>query len=109
MQFTRETYHIIEKACTDKTDINFEVKVEISIFSNSENKIPMEWTQYQPPCLPQKDYAQIIGYSKGDEKDSLSEIELIVNLGGGKIYYKCGLKPNTVAMKIVWGSNIDII
>jgi hypothetical protein len=101
MDFNKDTYPQIKKACEQKEPIEFEVDRDATAFSDSD--APAEWTQYPPALLPPQGYAQVFRHAGTDARGALTRLELVVHLDGGKILYKQS-GNDQIAMRITWPS-----
>lgn len=103
MKFDKNDYPNIKHACQNKNSVEFEAPKSITAFENSEP--PINWTAYPPALLPPEGYAQVFVSSGADAGGSLTRLELVVHLDGGRILYK-KKDDDTVLLKVTWPGSV---
>ena len=99
MEFNKENYSTIKEACTNRKEIEFFTPITDTAFENG--KAPDDWTAYPPCMLPPEGYAQVFVYAGSDAKGSLTKLELLIHLDGGRVLYKA-LENQQVGIKATW-------
>lgn len=102
MKFNAQNYPSIKASCQNKEEIEFYVDKNATAFANTE--APDAWEAYPPACLPPEGYAQLFVYAGNDKRGTLTKLELIIHLDGGRILYRKRGHEH-VSLKITWPNN----
>jgi len=101
MEFNKENYSAIKDACTNRKEIEFFAPIAATAFENSQ--APEDWSPCPPCMLPPEGYAQVFVHAGSDARGSLSKLEILIHLDGGKVFYKA-IENQQVAIKVTWPS-----
>jgi hypothetical protein len=100
MEFNRENYSAIKEACMQRQSIEFSAPKNIASFEG-HSSLPTIWTGYAPCLLPPDGYSKVFAGSGNDAKGTLSKLELLIHLDGGKLFYKAS-GEDKVDIKVSW-------
>lgn len=99
MEFNKDNYSAIQEACKNREEIEFFAPIACTAFEKS--KAPNDWTAYPPCLLPPEGYAQVFVHAENDARGSLTKLELLIHLDGGRVLYKA-IDNQKVAIKVTW-------
>lgn len=99
MEFNKDNYSAIQKACKNREEIEFFAPIACTAFENST--APNQWTAYPPCLLPPGGYEQVFVRAGNDARGSLIKLELSIHLDGGRVLYKA-IDNQKVAIKVTW-------
>lgn len=100
MEFNQANYNAIKNACTNRQEIEFSASTSVASFEGKE-PLPTTWTCYAPCLLPPDGYAKVLVAAPNDAKGTLSKLELLIHLDGGKLFYRASGKDQ-VDIKVSW-------
>jgi len=99
MIFNQQTYPQIKSACEAKQPVEFDVERSATAFAAGQ--APAQWTAYPPALLPPEGYANVFLHAGNDARGTLTRLELVVHLDGGRILYQAN-GVELVTLRVTW-------